>query len=949
MSTLAFALVTALGGAAAALLACRARETAEKRRAERWRHWQQLLDTLPLFACIKDRTGRYVHVNPFMREWFRQHGIDLPGKRDVDVMPPEVAAFVRETDEKLFRGELETAEQEANQEEWLPGSGQGRWLLRKILLRNTPLGDAILLLAQDITELHNMQMELARQRDFVQAVLDSSDALIAVLDASGRLVRWNRKCESATGFHESELRGKPLFDRLLPADLREAVRRDFWRILAGEPIKSETLEILAHDGRRLTLEVSGACVRDERGEPEWVVLTAMDRTAERAAEARRRELALERDAIWKNSLDAMAFLDGEGRIVAANPAFCRLTGWQEGPLQGRFFTEVMAEWPGLEEAELRRFRDLFRRRAIEPRTTREMRLGDGRRCWIELSCSWLERVDAEPLLLISARDITERIRSEQELRAANEFLEATALWARELAVKAESASAAKTAFLAHVSHELRTPMNAVLGMLDLALGTRLDAQQREYLEMARESAESLLGLVDDLLDVAKAEAGRLSVSPGPAELREILNRAMRPLIHRGAAKGLEVRWRVAEDVPGQIITDSARLRQVIANLVGNALKFTSSGFVELSVDVIRPVSGEARLRFLVRDTGPGIPAERWREVFQPFTHFGTEAEGATGSGLGLTISAGLVEAMGGWLLLASEPGAGTTFGFTLPLEIASGNGSARRPDESRPAAALPQGARILVAEDNTVNQRVIRGLLEREGFEVAVVADGESALREALSGCYDLVLMDVQMPGLDGWAAARAIREREAEAGRRRIPIVAMTARALEEDGEAARAAGMDAYLAKPVRMGELLDVLRRLLPGTASDLAPTQAQQESGGPPVSYMDVHAALARLGGDRALLAELAGLFVQEGPRLMAEVEDALAGGDLRAAQNAAHQLKGLLAQFCAEQQRVAAWEVELAARQADLVLARQKAQALRDALQALLPELESLARGGLETA
>ena len=949
-STLALMFVSALGGAAAATLALRLRDSAEKRRTARWQHWAALLESLPLPACIKDRTGRYVYVNPPMREWFLSHGVDLPGMRDVEVIPPEVAAYNRETEERLLRGDIAAAEQEVNQAEWLPGSGPGRWVLKKTLLRGTPWGDAILMLALEVTELHDAQVELARQRDFVQAVLDLSDALITVLDASGRLVRWNRKCHAVAGYHESELRGKPLIDVLVPPEMRDEVRRDFARILAGEPVKNEMLEILARDGRRLILELSAALVRDERGEPEWVVVTGMDRTAERAAEARRKELALELDAIWNNSLEALAFVDREGRIVAANPAFRHLTGWQDSPEANRAITAAMAEWPGFEAAELERFRDLFRRRAVEPRAAREVRLADGRRRWIETSCSWLQRANGEPLLLVSARDITERIQNEQELRAANEFLEATALWARELAVRAESASAAKTAFLAHVSHELRTPMNAILGMLDLALGTRLDTQQREYLEMARESAESLLGLVDDLLDVAKAESGRLGISPEPFDLRDTLNRTLRPFIHRGTAKGIHVRWRAAADVPARIVADPGRLRQVIGNLADNALKFTGQGSVEVSVERIEANRGP-RLRFLVSDTGQGIPPERWPEVFQPFVRFGGEAAESPGTGLGLTIAASLVEAMGGWLLLGSEPGAGTQFCFTLPLQEAS---AAEAEQESRTSAghgpmtpAAPgQGARILVAEDNRVNQRVIRGLLEREGFSITVVSDGESAVREALSGHYDLVLMDVHMPGMDGWSAARAIRQ--GESGARRVPIVAMTARALEEDWEAARDAGMDAYLAKPIRIGELLDTLRRFLPEWPRQPDPA-AERESRELEVKYINVHGALERLGGDRALLAELAGLFLEEGPRLMAEVEDALERGDAHASQNAAHQLKGLLSQFCAEQPRVAAWEVELASRQADLAAARAKAATLRRLIEALQPELRQLAEGRLGTA
>jgi PAS domain S-box-containing protein len=897
-----------------------------------------------LLAGIKDRTGRYVFVNRAMAAWFRVRGVEMAGRRDAEVLAPAIAAFVRESEEKLLRGEETLLETEVDQAEWLPGAGEGRWLLNKVLLRGAPCGDAILVVAQEITELHRAQIELARQRDFAQAVLDSSRALIIVLDAAGRLVRWNRECERATGYHESECRGQPFADLLGTPESRPDLLKAFSRILSGEAVAGEPAEILARGGRRLLLDISGGVVRDERGDPEWVVLTAIDRTVEKLAEARRKELALELEAIWNSSLDGLAFLDSEGRIAAANPAFCRLAGIQPDHAQNAFVTSVMAEWPGFESAELERFRDCFRRRAFDPFSTREVRLRDGRKVWLELASSFVPRTGAEPLLLISARDITSRIRSEQELRSANEFLQSTALWARELAAKAESASAAKTEFLAHVSHELRTPINAILGLLELTLQSSPPPAQRESLEMARESAESLIGLVDDLLDVAKAESGRLSVNPAPVGLRHVLNGVMRLMVHRGAAKGLHVRWRVAADVPDAILADGARLRQVIANLVGNAIKYTSRGAVELHVGRIGPPDSP-RLCFVVQDTGCGIPPEHWQAIFEPFVRFHKDAAG--GTGLGLTISASLVELMGGRLYVSSQPGSGALFGFSIPLQEAVPEAGSQPAVPAVPEKATAgHAARILVAEDNPLNQQVIRGLLEKNGFSVTVVSDGAAAVEQALSGRFDLVLMDVQMPGLDGWQAARAIRDREPQ--NRRIPILAMTARALEEDAAACRAAGMDGYLAKPIRMAEVLAAIAEHLPIRFSSFPaadPPAAQpdltQERLESQVKYLDLEQALDRLGGDRALLSELAGLFCDEGPRLLQQAADALAAGDLTAVQNAAHQLKGLLAQFAAAEAREAAWQLELEARRADLIAAAPKLQALREKLSEVLPELRIL--------
>lgn len=925
----------------------RLRSTPSKRAAERWRQWCALLDSLPLLAGVKDRTGRYVFVNRAMDEWFRARGVTVAGRRDAEVLSPAIAAFVRESEEKLFRGEERLLETECNQEEWLPGLGEGRWLLSKVLLPGAPWGGAILVIAQEVTELHRAQVELARQRDFAQAVLDRTRALILVLDAAGRLVRWNRECENVTGYHESECRGKPFAETLGAPESRVSLQKAFARILAGEMVENEPVEILGRDGRRRMLDISGGVVRDERGDPEWVVVTGIDRTSERLAEAQRKELAGELDAIWQNSLDGMAFLDREGRIVAANPAFCRLTGVAASEIPGAFFTDVMAEWPGFEAAERERFRDLFDRRAIEPLATREVRLKDGRKVWLELASAFVPRAAGGPFLLISARDITGRVRSEQQLRATNEFLETTALWARELAAKAESASAAKTEFLAHVSHELRTPMNAILGLLELTLQSPLEASQRQSLEMARESAESLLGLVDDLLDVAKAESGRLSCTPAPVRLRDALNGVMRLMMHRGAAKGIQVRWRVAEDVPDTILADGARLRQVIANLVGNALKYTREGAVEMEVSRAGSPA-PARLRFVVRDTGCGIPPERWGEIFEPFVRLESNSDG--GTGLGLAIAANLVELMGGRLFVSSQPGEGAQFGFTLPLVETPQPPADEAPVDDIRVGAGPMQGRILVAEDNPLNQHVIRGLLEKQGISVTLVSDGASAVEEALSGRYDLVLMDVQMPGLDGWQAARSIRDRELPG--KRIPILAMTARAMEEDAAACHAAGMDGYLSKPVRLADLMAALAEHLPGAfaspsrgGAGSASPQQEPETVELAVKHIDVEGALDRLGRDRNLLSELAGLFCEEGPRLLREAETALAAGDAMAVQNAAHQLKGLLAQFCADAAREAAWQLELEARRADLIAAASRLEALRACLDEALPELRHLAENG----
>ena len=671
---------------------------------------------------------------------------------------------------------------------------------------------------------------------------------------------------------------------------------------------------------------------------------------ERALEAQYRELVA-------TANDLVVTCDADARVTSINEAGQRLTGQSAETAGGRPLRELVAP-----QDRARLDRELATALASRSGLTLEVAIAQvgGADVTVELDVRPIYRRGRPAGLQAIGRDVTARKRSEVELAQARD--------------DAEAASRAKSEFMANISHEIRTPLNGIIGMTELVLAAPLADQSRQYLTMVRTSADSLLHIINDILDFSKIEAGHLRFDSAAFHLPARLTSTLEPLGVTARRKGLAFTVEQRPGLPPVLVGDAGRLGQVLMNLVGNAIKFTDRGSVGVVADVAPPLPGDgpslARIRVVVRDTGIGVPADKHSLIFEAFT----QADGSTsrrfgGTGLGLSIVASIVKRMGGTLDIQSEPGTGSAFtvvmpfecGTTVELPMLSGDGLSRllgHADQAPPVTQVQAAVSmsLLLVEDNPVNQRLAQEILRRRGHRVTVAENGREALDRLAEAAFDVVLMDVQMPEMNGLDATRAIRRREAGTARH-VPIVAMTAHAMAGDREKCLESGMDDYLTKPVRAEALITYVERYaMTAEKMSMPPAPARTPSPPPPPGQpaaadpaFNLTEALQRVDGDAELLAEVAGIFLDDAPAMLADLAAAVDRHDAEAISRTAHRLKGSILTFSAPAAAASALALEAAGRTGDLSGVEAELETLSGAMDALRHGLEKLVQAARKTA
>ncbi len=1032
--------------------------------AERTRAWQEserfahsTLDALSAHIAILDQRGTIIAVNEAWRKFARANSAtDQEVSEGVNYLTvADAARGTSASDGAAFaagiRAVLADETEHFSAEYACNSSTEKRWFIGNVTRFSSAGPVRIVVAHENITERKQIEETLRASEIQYRLLFEDNPHPMWVYDLDTlAFLTVNDAAIRHYGYSRGEFLSMTIKDIRSPEDV-PALLEDVGQARTGLTSPG----IWRHrkkDATFIDVEITAQTLSLPNEHAQLVL--AFDVTERQRAEA-------ERDRVFSLSYDMLGILGFDGYFKRLNPAWERALGFTDDELLDRPFGELVH--PEDRAACLASIKQLMEGQVSLDLEFR-CRCRDGSYKWLLSSSTPFA---SEGQFYVVNKDITARKQGEEQLLKAKEA--------------AEAANRAKSEFLANMSHEIRTPMNGVIGMTELTLDTELTGEQREYVGLIKTSSDSLLTVISDILDFSRIEAGKLSLDPVAFDPRDCIEETMKTLALRAQQKELELACHWGSDVPEAVTGDPARLRQILANLVGNAIKFTKQGEVVVDVSTETQSDEQVSLHFTVRDTGIGISEDKQARIFEAFT----QADGSTtrqygGTGLGLTISAKLVRLMGGRIWVESAVGWGSTFHFTaqfgaqrdpvekpvlsaltklagwpvlvvddnrtnrrilagmltnwalkpvavesgpaallaleqaseakapfalalldchmpemdgfmlaaeiqrrsglagLPLIMLTSAGETRDCEQrrglgisacltkpvkqsellhailltfsqsalasARPAPAarstpleVGRSLRILLAEDNVVNQRLAIRLLEKRGHHVVVANNGREAVRMLEEGGFDLVLMDIQMPEMSGLEATAYMRERERASGEH-LPIVALTAYAMKGDRERCLDAGMDAYLSKPIQPAELFRVIAEL----SSAAKETTNHQPLRAFPLAVFDLAKALALMGDEPELLSELAAQFASECPQRVTEIRQAIERGESEQVEHVAHELKGAASTFAAQATADAALRLEQLGRSGNLAEGEAAYAVLEAAVKRLIPALNAVA-------
>jgi PAS domain S-box-containing protein len=752
-------------------------------------------------------------------------------------------------------------------------------------------------------------LELTRQLRLSEALLEAIPSPVFYKNREGRYIGCNDAFARFIGYSRDMIMGKTVYE-VAPSELaRTYHERDLLLMEKGGTQRYEFKVRTMEEGTDRDVIFTKAVFLDETGNVAGIVGIMTDISERKKAEEMVRENEEKFRIITSAARDAVIMMDNEGIITFWNLSAEEIFGYSREDVLGKNLHVLLAPRIHLE--------GFFRAFPHWASTGEGVAVGktvelpahrkDGTEIPIELSLSsvnikgkWhaiglvrdISKRRRQQELLLKARDEAESAR--RELETTNRELEVALERARLLAREAARADEAKTQFLANMSHELRTPMNAILGMTELLFSSPLSREQHEELTMVGEAADRLLHLLNDLLDFSKIESGRIELEHVTFGFRDYVEQAVKLFMPRAQQKGLRLSLELDEALPPIVTGDPGRLQQIVINLISNAIKFTEAGEVLVKVRALRHRKGKTWISFTVKDTGIGVPAEHQGLIFEAFRQAdGSMARKYGGTGLGLAISKRLASLMEGTLEVESTPGEGSAFQVIIPFKVV----------EAEPAIALPasgviekaaESYHILLAEDERLNQEFVSRLLEKRGHKVTRVGNGLEVLQVMEENSFDLVLMDVQMPGMDGLEATRHIREREKGTGCH-IPIIALTAYASKSDRGKCLDSGMDEYIAKPVRAAEIFPLLEQAAKRDYIS-SPGEVKVPVKKTAHPFIDSDEIAKKQGGDRSFLRSLLKTLHAMLPVYMKSIEVAIDHHDNVAIGRATHKLKGACAPF-----------------------------------------------------